>query len=99
MRFLLSVLITGGILPFYLQWSRAQAEERIDRMQEAAFNTPGAEAPVTPAVLAAGVGVIAGHFVLARLLRLRFWQALLSLPAGLAAGVGVYLAQTGRNDP
>ncbi|MEZ4580212.1 MAG: hypothetical protein R3A10_00925 [Caldilineaceae bacterium] len=49
-------------------------------MQEAAFNTPGAEAPVTPSIVMGGIGLLFGHFVVGRrLLRLRGWQALFEL--------------------
>ena len=77
MRFLFNLLATALALPYYLEWSRAQAEEQIDEMQRAAFNTPGAESPVTPAVILGGMGLLFGHFALARLLGLRFWQAVL----------------------
>lgn len=95
MRFLLSLLATSGILPVYLQWSREQAEEQIERMQEAAFNTPGAESPVPAPVLLAGAGVLTGHFLIARLLRLRAWQAFLSLVLGVAGGAALFLAKMG----
>jgi hypothetical protein len=91
MRFFFSMLATALVLPAYLGWSRAQAEEQIDQMQQAAFNTPGAEAPVPPAVLLGGAGLLTGHFIVARLLKLRSWQALISLAGGLAAGIGLYL--------
>jgi hypothetical protein len=98
MRFLLSLLAMIGMLPVYLQWSREQAEEQIERMQEAAFNTPGAEAPVPAPVLLAGAGVLTGHFVIARFLRLNAWQALLSLFFGVVGGIALFLTKTGSAD-
>jgi hypothetical protein len=97
MRFLFNLLATALALPFYLEWGRAQAEEQIDEMQRAAFNTPGAESPVPPAVILGGMGMLAGHFALARLLGLRFWQALFTLVGGVAAGVGLYLVKAERD--
>ena len=96
-RFLASIVLTALALPVYLRWSAEQAEEQIDKMQEAAFNTPGAEAPVTPSIVMGGIGLLFGHFVVGRrLLRLRGWQAFLSLLAGVAGGVATFVWQTDR---
>lgn len=89
-RFLLSTFVTALAIPFYLKWSREQAEGQIDKMQRAVHSTPGAESPVTPAVLLGGAGLLAGHWLLSRLLGLRFWQTFLSLLAAIAAGFGYY---------
>lgn len=61
-----SILYLTALLPLYLQWSKQQAERQIDKMQEAVFNSPGAESPVTPAVVAGGVTLLSSHFVIAR---------------------------------
>ena len=59
-RFLLNTFLTALAVPFYLKWSRDQAEGQIDKMQQAVHGTPGAESPVTPAVLLGGAGLIGG---------------------------------------
>ncbi|MEZ4725655.1 MAG: hypothetical protein R3E79_00815 [Caldilineaceae bacterium] len=61
-----SILYLAAVLPLYLQWSKQQAERQIDKMQEAVFNSPGAEPPVTPAVVAGGVTLLSSHFIIAR---------------------------------
>lgn len=61
-----SILYLSAILPLYLQWSRQQAEGQIDKMQGAVFNSPGAEATMTPAMVIGGVAVLGSHFVIAR---------------------------------
>jgi hypothetical protein len=73
MKFLLSVGLTGAAAPFLLRWGRNQAEEQIDKMQAAVFNSPGAEAPIPTAVVGS-------------LLGLSGWQKALSLLLGGAAG-------------
>jgi UDP-N-acetylmuramyl pentapeptide phosphotransferase/UDP-N-acetylglucosamine-1-phosphate transferase len=89
-RFLLSTFLTALAVPFYLKWSRDQAEGQIDKMQQAVHDTPGAESPVTPEVLLGGAGLLAGHWLLSRILGLRFWQAFLSLLVAIGAGFGLY---------
>jgi hypothetical protein len=97
-RFLLSTFVTALTVSFYLKWSRDQAEGQIDKMQQAVHGTPGAESPVTPVVLLGGLGLLAGHWLFARLLGLRFWQIFLSLLAAIGAGFGFYFfgASAGR---
>jgi len=89
-RFLLSTFLTALAVPFYLKWSRDQAEGQIDKMQQAVHGTPGAESPVTPEVLLGGAGLLAGHWLLSRVLGLRFWQAFLSLLIAIGAGFGYF---------
>ena len=97
-RFLLNTFVTALTVPFYLKWSRDQAEGQIDKMQQAVHGTPGAESPVTPAVLLGGAGLLAGHWLISRLLGLRFWQTFLSLLVAIGAGFGFYFfgASAGR---
>ena len=93
-KFLTSTLTTAAALPLFLAWARGRAEGQIDKMQDAVFNTPGAESPVTPDVAVAGAGFLGAHFVLGqKLLGLRSWQALLSLLLGLGIGVGLFFLQ------
>jgi len=90
LKFFLSTLFTAALLPLFLAWSRGQTEGQIDKMQEAAFDTPGMESPVTPPMLMGGVGLVAGHFLVGGWLGLKGWQRLLSLVAGGAAGVALF---------
>lgn len=97
MKFLLSTLFTGGILPFFLMWGKGQADAQIDKMQEAAFNTPGMESPVPPQVMVAGIGLLVSHFVFGQLLlRLKNWQVMSSLLLGSMSGVVGFFYLNGR---
>lgn len=91
LKFLLSIALLASSLPFYLNWGRSQAEEQLNKMQEAAFNTPGAEAPITLSIFAGGFALMGGHFLWCRLLGLRRWRPLASLVVGLGAGIGLFL--------
>ena len=87
-----SSFLLAALTPALFLWARRQSEEQIDKMQEAAFNTPGAEAPIPATVPAAAAGLLAGHFVVGRaVFGLRIWQSVLSLLLGLAAGVTITL--------
>ncbi|MCB0044217.1 MAG: hypothetical protein KDD92_02175 [Caldilineaceae bacterium] len=90
MRFWLHAFLSAAQFSCYFLWGRARTEEQISLMQEAAFNTPGAAAPVPPEVVAAGGGALFGHFTLARLMGLSAGQSWLSLFLGVATGAGVY---------
>jgi hypothetical protein len=90
LRFLLVTFVSALAVPFYLKWSRDQSEGQIDKMQAAVHGTPGAESPLPPAVLLGGAGLLAGHWLLARLFGLRFFGAFVSLLAAIAAGFGFY---------
>ncbi len=91
LKFLISTLFTAILLPFYLFWGRIRSEAQIDKMQAAAFNSPGVEAPVPPAVMAAGLGVLGSHLAMGRALGLRGWQSLLSLLLGSTIGIFIFL--------
>ena len=93
LRFLLSVLYPALVLPWFLQWAQQVSDEQIDKMQQQVHFTPGAEAPVPPAVALTGAALLSGHFLLGRLVRLAGWQALLSLLLGVAAGIGLLVAK------
>lgn len=91
-KFLTSILTTAAALQLFLRWARTRAEGQIDKMQDAVFNTPGAEPPLTPDVAVTGAALLGAHFVLGqKALGLRGWQAVLSLLLGIAAGVGFFL--------
>jgi len=90
-RIFFATLLTAALLPIYLRWSRTQAERQIDKMQAAAFDTPGAESPVTPTVLGGGVALLLAHLIGSRLLRLNAWRTVMSLVLGLTVGTGIFL--------
>jgi hypothetical protein len=89
-RFILCLLYPLLLIPLYLDWSRAQAEGQIDKMQQSVFNTPGSEAPVPPVVVIGGVGLLAGYGLWARLLRLPGWARFLAMLLGAPLGVAVF---------
>ena len=91
LRFLFATFVTAIGIAFYIKWGRAEADQQLDKMQAAVHGTPGTEPPVPPIVLVGGVGLLAGHWLLTRLLWLRFWQAFLSLLFAIGAGFGYYL--------
>ena len=99
MNFLLSLLQALGVTAFFLRWSQGRIERQIDRMQEAAFNTPGAEAPVTPEMLIAGAGLFGAHLLVGSVLGLRKRYALLSFLLGSAGGVLLFLFLDRREAP
>ena len=78
------------LVPLYLEWSRKQAEAQIDKMQRAVFNTPGAESPVPPPVVLAGVGLLGGYGILTWLVGVKGWPRLLALVVGAPLGVALF---------
>ena len=95
-RFLVSVLLNAVAWFVFLDWSWKQAEGQIDKMQAAAFNTPGAAAPIPPAVVGVGTGVLLGHVLLSSVLRLGAERSWLSLLLGGAAGTAILVASPRR---
>jgi hypothetical protein len=94
MHLILHALLFAGLLPLFLRWSRLQSERQIDKMQRSVFNSPGAEAPVPPAVIVGGCVLLGGYLLLGRrFLRLSAWQLLTSLSLGAAGGIVVDRAQ------
>ena len=91
LRFLINTFLTGLAIAFFLKWGREQTEGQLDKMQRAVHGTPGAEPPVPPEVLAAGVGLLGGHWIVARLLGLNFVVSTLSLLVAIGAGFGFYI--------
>ena len=87
LKFFFSTLYLAALLPLYLIWSREQMEGQIDKMQEAVFNTPGAESPVTPPMIVGGITLWTSHMVIARRgLQLSLIAAFGSMVAGGAIG-------------
>lgn len=95
-RFLVSVIVNTAAWFAFLDWGRLQAEAQIDQMQKAAFDTPGTEAPVPPAVVMAGAGVLLGQLLLTRILGLGAWARWLSLLLGGAAGAAILAVRLRR---
>ncbi len=94
-KFILSIFYTALLLPFYLRWSQQQTERQIDKMQDAVFNTPGAETIVTPPIVLGGLMLLGFHFLLGkRALGLKTWQTVLSLLMGVTAGLGIFMFPT-----
>lgn len=91
LRMMLSAALTALALPFYLRWAGEQSEAQIDKMQRAVHFTPGAEAPVPSEVVAGAIGLGISHFAVARVLRLGWLEALISLLLGLAIGLFVFI--------
>ncbi len=93
-RFLLHALLAAGTLPPFLRWSGDQVERQIDRMQAQAFNTPGVGSPIAPPVVIGALVLLAGQWWLGRrVLRLAWWQAVLSLLLGGGAGGAIFTLQ------
>jgi hypothetical protein len=86
-KFIAGVLYTTCLIPLYLQWSQTQVEEQINRMQEAVFNSPGMESPITPSIVVGGITLLTSHMVIARrVLQLSQFQAFSSMLLGGALG-------------
>ncbi len=96
MRTLLKLLLCAGLLaagiPFFFHWARAQTEGQIDKMQRGVHGTPGVESPIPVVVVAGAAGIVAGHALLAWLLRLGWWESMLSFAVGLATGLALVAA-------
>ncbi len=90
LRFLIAFGYPIILVPFYLEWSRRQAEAQIDKMQRAVFNTPGSEAPVPPIVIAAGALLMVGYWLVTRLFGVQGWLRALGVLLGAPAGVAIF---------
>lgn len=91
-RIFVNTLLTAILLSFYIRWSLEQAESQIDKMQDAAFNTLGTEAPLPPHVLLVGFSILCGHFLLARrLTQLTFVATTGSFFAASLTGAIIYI--------
>jgi hypothetical protein len=91
---MLRLLITLGypifLIPLYLDWSRRQAEDQIDKMQRAVFNSPGAEAPVPPTVVFGGALLMLGYLGVTRLFGVQGWLRVLGVVIGAPVGVTIF---------
>lgn len=93
MKYLFSITFSALLVPLYLAWGRSQVEAQLDKMQAAAFNTPGVEAPVASSTVMAGFALVTGHFFWARLLGMRIRQSVTSLLVGSVIGLFAFLWQ------
>ena len=97
LRFLLALGYPILIIPLYLEWSRRQAEQQIDKMQRSVFNSPGAEAPVPPLVILLGAILLAGYWAATRLFGVGGWLRGIGALIGVPVGVAIFTKrQTGR---
>ncbi len=98
MRFLTSIALTAVIMVSFLRWASEQSERQIGKMQDAVFNSPGAESPVPPGVIATGIGLLVGQWIVVRkVFRLKTWQTVVSLMVGGLLAAGVLLRFSGRS--
>ncbi len=86
-RFLASAAVIAIGVERFARWANRRAEGQLDKMQEAAFSSPGAEAPVPADVIVGALGLLLGHLALGKLLGLPGWQSWVSLMLGSAAGL------------
>jgi hypothetical protein len=94
-RFLFGTLLAAVAAYFFGGWALTQSEQQIGKMQLNAYNTPGAESPVPPAVIAAGFSTVGTLWMVQRrLLGMRGPAALLALLAGSAAGIAALVLPT-----
>lgn len=87
MRFMFNALLTGLLFPLFLRWAIEQADSQLKKMQDAAYDTPGAESPLPPPVLFGAAGLIGAHFLLGSgIMKQKLRVSLLALIVGTAAG-------------
>jgi len=96
LRWLLAFAYPIFLTPLYLDWSRRQTEGQIDKMQAAAFNTPGMAAPVPPLVIGAGVCLLAGYWLLTRLFGVQGWMRAVGVLLGVPIGVTIFAQRQAR---
>lgn len=91
---MLRLLIALGypifFIPLYLEWSRRQAENQIDKMQRSVFNSPGVEAPVPPPVIVGGALLLVGYWLVTRLFGVGGWLRFLGMLLGAPVGVAIF---------
>jgi hypothetical protein len=92
-RFLFSTLYPALLLPWFLDWAETESEAQIDKMQQQVHFTPGAQPPVPPLVAVGGAALLSGHFLFGWVLRLRGWQAIVSLIFGGIAGLMLFVGK------
>jgi len=99
MGFLLSLICNAVMSVLFLGWAKRETDAQIGKMQDAAFDTPGAQSPLPPPVLVSGVALAAGQMGLAKgVWRLSSSQAVISVLLGGAIAAVLRLFQP-RNNP
>ncbi len=78
------------LIPLYLDWSRRQAENQIDKMQRSVFNSPGMEAPVPPPVVVGGALLLVGYWAVTRLFGVQGWPRAVGVLLGVPVGVAIF---------
>lgn len=98
LRFLITLAYPIFLIPLYLDWSRRQVEGQIDKMQRAVFNTPGAETPVPPLVIIVGMMLLAGYWIVTKLLGAQGWLRMLGMVLGAPIGVAIFTQRQAGQD-
>lgn len=98
LRFLITLAYPIFLIPLYLDWSRRQVEGQIDKMQRAVFNTPGAETPVPPPVIIVGMMLLAGYWIVTKLLGAQGWLRMLGMVLGAPIGVAIFTQRQAGQD-
>ena len=97
MRFIVHFLLSAAAAYWFARWAKDQSDQQIRKMQTAVFNTPGAEAPVPPAVAGAAMSLLGALWTVGRrLLRLGRGATLFGLVGGAAGGIVAFTATTMR---
>jgi len=88
-------VLTGAL---FLGWARRETDARIGKMQDAAFDTPGAQSPLPAPVLVAGSALAVGQWGVAQgMCRLSAGRALVALLLGAIVAGGIHLFQPSRD--
>lgn len=98
MGFLLSLACNTLLSRLFLGWAQKETDTQIGKMQDAAFDTPGAQSALPPSVLIGAGGLLAGQWALARrVLRLSGGQAVAALLLG-GAIAGLWTAASSMKE-
>ena len=92
-RFIAGTALAGGVTYVFANWAQSQTDVQLNKMQLSAYNTPGSEAPIPPAVLTAGMSTLSAlWFVQRKLLRQSWGGATLAVLMGAALGMAALFA-------
>ena len=91
-RFLVGTLVAAAASYFFGGWALTASETQIGKMQLNAYNSPGAESPVPPQVLASGFSLLGTLWMAQRrLLGQSRFASLLALLLGVGGGIAALL--------